>query len=158
MERRSRFITFLASLIPGAGYMYFGMLKKGLETMILFFLIPTILRYVGMEFIVPVFCVPFWLYTFFNTYHIAHKVDRGEVLQDESWFAKGGFGFGSDNIINNNSFKIIAWCLIIIGALAIVNKIFAEFHLLYVIRSYLVPIGFVIIGLYLLLRDKNKLN
>ena len=155
MERRSGFVTFLVSLIPGAGYMYFGMLKKGLETMVLFFLIPTILRYVGMNFIVPVFCIPFWLYTFFNTYHIAHKVDRGEILEDQSWFEKGGFGFDSDNIINNNSFKIIAWCLIIIGGLAIVNKIFAEFQPLYVIRSYLVPIGFVIIGLYLLLRDKK---
>lgn len=159
MQKRSGFITFLVSLIPGAGYMYFGMLKKGLETMVLFFLVPTILRYVGMNFIVPVFCVPFWLYTFFNTYHIAHKVDRGEVLQDESWFAKEGFDFGSNNMINNDSFKIIAWCLILIGVLAILNRVFvqfSQFHLLYVIRSYFVPIAFVIIGLYLLLRDKNK--
>lgn len=158
MERRSGFITFLVSLVPGAGYMYFGLLKKGLEAMVLFFLIPTILRYVGMNFITPVFCVPFWLYTFFNTYHIAHKVDRGEVLEDESWFAKDSFGFSSGNVINNNFFKIVAWGLIIIGILAIANRIFVQFQVLYIVRSYIVPVVFVIVGLYLLLRDKNKLN
>ncbi|MDF2502991.1 hypothetical protein [Clostridium sp.] len=158
MERRSRFITFLVSLVPGAGYMYLGMLKKGFETLLLFILVPMILSYVNMSDIAAAFCIPFWLYTFFNTYHIARKVDSGEILQDESWFAKGGFGLGANNIMNNNSFKIIAWFLIIVGVLAIANKIFMEFPIFDVVRSYFVPVIFIIIGLYLLLRDKKKLN
>lgn len=155
MERRSGFITFIVSLIPGAGYMYFGMLKKGLETMVLFFLIPTILSYVGISFIIPVFFIPFWLYTFFNTHQLARKVDRGEVLQDESIFANNdlGFGLGKDN--NNGFFKIIAWALIIIGILAIINKIFVDFQILYVLRSYIAPVLFIIIGLYLLLKGRK---
>jgi len=155
MEKRSGFITFVVSLIPGAGYMYFGMLKKGLETMVLFFLIPTILSYVGISFIIPVFFIPFWLYTFFNTYQLAHKFDRGEILKDESIFTNSniGFGLGKDN--DNGFFKIIAWALIIVGILAIINKIFVDFQILYVLRSYIAPVLFIIIGLYLLLRRKK---
>lgn len=152
MERRSGFITFVVSLIPGAGYMYFGMLKKGLETMVLFFLIPTILSYVGISFVIPVFFIPFWLYTFFNTYQLAHKFDRGEILQDESIFTNN-IGLGKDR--ENGFFKIIAWALIIVGILAIVNKIFVDFQILYVIRSYIAPVLFIIVGLYLLLRGKK---
>lgn len=158
MEKRSRFITFLTAIIPGAGYMYFGMLKKGFETLLLFMLVPMLLGYAYMGDIAAAFCIPFWLYTFFNTHHIAHKVDRGEILQDESWFEKCGFGSDSGNSMNNNSFKVIAWFLIIVGILAIVNKIFMEFPIFSIIRSYLVPIIFIIIGLYLLLRDRKNFN
>lgn len=159
MERRSGFITFLTALVPGAGYMYLGLLKKGLETMVLFFVVPAVFNYIEIGgFIVPVFCIPFWLYTFFNTYQIAHKIDRGEVLEDESIFTKGNFDFSSGNVMNNNFFRIIAWALIIIGILAIANKIFIQFEVLNIVKSYIVPVVFVIVGLYLLLRDKNKLN
>ncbi|WP_242949525.1 hypothetical protein [Clostridium pasteurianum] len=95
------------------------------------------------------------MYTFFNTYQLAHKFDRGEILKDESIFTNSniGFGLGKDN--DNGFFKIIAWALIIVGILAIINKIFVNFQILYVLRSYIAPVLFIIIGLYLLLRRKK---
>lgn len=158
MEKRSSFVTFLVSLFPGAGYMYFGMLRKGLETIILFLLVPVILRAIWLDALVGIFCVPVWLYTFFDTYHIAHKVDRGEVINDESWFVKNGESIKINvDGLDNGIWKIAAWALIILGVLSIANKIFNYFSIFYIIRSYFIPIIFVLLGVYILFRgNRNK--
>ncbi len=64
MEKRSGFVTFLVALLPGAGYMYFGMLRFGAETMILYFMVPKLFHYIGFGVISYIFSIPFWLYTF----------------------------------------------------------------------------------------------
>lgn len=156
MEKRSGFVTFLVSLFPGAGYMYFGMFRKGLETMILFLLVPVVLRAIWLDGLVAIFCIPVWLYTFFDTYNIAHKVDRGEILQDESWFTKNGESVKINlDGLDNNIWKIAAWALIILGVLSIINKIFSYFNIFYLVRSYFIPVIFVLLGVYILFRG-NK--
>lgn len=156
MERRSRFVTFLVALFPGVGYMYFGMLKKGIETITIFLLVPFILKAIWLDALVNVFCIPFWLYTFFDTYNIAHKVDQGEVINDESWFAKSGdsikFNFGN---VDYSVWKIAAWALIILGVLSIVNKVFDYFNIFYIVKLYFIPVVFVLIGVYILIRSKK---
>ncbi len=37
MQHTNRFLLFVASLIPGAGHMYLGLMKRGLHLMVLFF-------------------------------------------------------------------------------------------------------------------------
>lgn len=156
MERRSGFVTFLVSLIPGAGYMYFGMLRKGIETMGMFLFVPFILRAIWLDALVGVFCVPFWLYTFFDTYNIARKFDRGEILYDESWFAKNGdsIKFNLDNV-NHDIWKTAAWALIILGVLSIVSKVFDYLNIFYIARSYFIPVLFVLGGIFILVKGKN---
>lgn len=159
MERRSGFVTFLVSLFPGVGYMYFGMLRKGIETLSIFLLVPFILRAIWLDALVGVFCVPFWLYTFFDTYNIARKFDRGEIINDESWFSKNGdsIKFNLDNV-NHNAWKIGAWALIILGILSITGKIFDYFNIFYIVRSYFIPILFVLVGIYILVASNKNRN
>ncbi|MDP4146079.1 MAG: hypothetical protein Q8936_16575 [Bacillota bacterium] len=157
MEKRSGFLTFLTALIPGVGYMYFGLLRKGIETLLLFLLIPTLFDAIGLGFLSYVVAVPIWFYSFFDTYHIAHKVDRGEKLQDGSIFNKEAFSgeaftFGED--IKNRNWIFVAWALIIIGILAILNKMFMYIGIFSIARQYFVPVIFIVLGVYLLTRKK----
>ncbi|MDD3225026.1 MAG: hypothetical protein PHX70_10085 [Clostridium sp.] len=151
MQKRNSFITFLASLIPGAGYMYFGMLKKGAETMVLFFLFVELGHY--MFFPMFIITCPLWFYTFFDTYRIAHKVDRGEVVSDESI---SNIDFFKGLNLNNSYWSIIAAILIIIGVLSICNNLVPSFYIVVdAIRSYFVPGIFIILGIYILYRSRK---
>ncbi|SMC24393.1 hypothetical protein SAMN02745134_02145 [Clostridium acidisoli DSM 12555] len=154
MDRRSEFVTFLASLLPGAGYMYFGMIRFGIETMLLFFIVPKILHLVGLGFIAYIFSIPFWLYTFFDTYRVAHKFDRGEIIEDKSWFSNNSLG---EINISNKGWTSFAWVLIVIGVIAILNKIFASYDIFYSVRLYIVPAIFILIGIYLLFKGKDRI-
>lgn len=50
MERRNGFLTFLTSLIPGVGYMYLGLMRKGIEAFLVFLLVPRILDLLTFDF------------------------------------------------------------------------------------------------------------
>jgi len=155
MERRSEFITVLASLIPGVGYMYFGMFRFGIESMLLFFMVPKVLHYIGLGFISYIFSIPFWFYTFFDTYKLAHKFDRGEIIMDKSWFSNNNFGVIG---ISNRGWISFACILIIIGILALINTLFATYDIFYPIKKYMVPAMFILIGIYLLIKGKDRFN
>lgn len=155
MEKKSGVVTFLVALLPGAGYMYFGMLRYGIESMVLFFVVPQVFDYIGLGFISYIFSIPFWLYTFFDTYKISGKYNRGEIIHDKSLFSKNEV----KNInISNGGWIAFAWLLIIIGILALVNKIFVAFDIFYTIKQYFLPGFFILIGIYLLVRGKDKIN
>ena len=63
-RKKSRFLTFCCSLIPGAGEMYLGFLKQGVSIMSAFVIV-----YAIGGFIFPpltVFCAVIWFYSFFH--------------------------------------------------------------------------------------------
>lgn len=153
MNRRSTFVTFLASLIPGAGYMYFGMLRFGIETMLIFFIVPKLISLIGFGFISYIFSIPFWLYTFFDTYKVARQYDNGEIIEDKSWLDKDKVYKVS---MSNRAVNTVAIVLILIGVLALVNRIFGVYDIFYSLKQYIVPAIFIIIGLYVLFNERLK--
>jgi hypothetical protein len=155
MNRRSGFITVLASLLPGAGYMYFGMIRFGIETMLLFFIVPKVLHFIGLGFISYIFSIPLWFYAFFDTYNIAHKFDNGEIIMDKSWFSSNSI---SGVNLTNKGWISFACILIIIGILALINTLFATYDIFYSIKKYMVPAMFILIGIYLLIKGRDRFN
>ncbi len=90
---------------------------------------------------------------FFDTYKVANKFDRGEIIQDRSFFSKNDIN--SINI-TNKGWLTFAWILIVVGVLALANKFFITFDIFYIIRQYFVPAFFILIGVYLLIKGKDK--
>ena len=153
MNKKSGFLTFITALIPGVGYMYYGLQRRGVETFVLFLLISPVLRALGLNVLSPIISIPFWFYTFFDTYSIAHKYEAGEILEDISLFNKNN-ELGR-RILANDKFKkdkwiILAWILILLGTFAILNKIFYLSIFFSNIRVYLVPVLFILSGVYIL--------
>lgn len=165
MQNRSRFLTFLSALIPGVGYMYLGLIKKGIQIMVIFFLIEPLFNFIGLDGLTSVITIPLWFYLFFDTFNIASKLDRGENIPDIDFvFDKNkniySSEYSNDTIKNIGAKRglILGWALVIIGILSIINKIIPENAIYNFIKqsigAYLVPVIFVFAGVYLLVKKK----
>ena len=81
-RKKSRFLTFCCSLIPGAGEMYLGFFKQGISIMSAF----ALLYILGGIFLPPitVFCAVIWFYSFFHTHNLnSLPDDEFYAIQDE---------------------------------------------------------------------------
>ncbi len=164
MQKRSKLLTFLASLVPGLGYMYLGLIKKGIQAMVIFFLIEPLFRFIGLGGVASIILIPLWFYLFFDTFNIARKLDRGEFVVDTD-FIFSQYQNNKDNTkddtsrnIKDKSGLILGWALVIIGILSIINKLFPDNVIYYFIKhsvgTYFIPVLFVFVGVYLLVKKK----
>jgi hypothetical protein len=166
MQKRSSFLTFIASLIPGLGYMYLGLIKKGIQAMVIFFLIEPVLGFLGLGWLASIISIPLWFYLFFDTFNIARKLDRGEFVSDSDFIFSKDHHFNNkenanDSVIKNIGDKgglVAGWALVIIGTLSIINKVLPDNTIYHFIKqsigTYFVPVLFVFVGVYLLVKKK----
>ncbi|KYH35474.1 hypothetical protein CLTEP_06500 [Clostridium tepidiprofundi DSM 19306] len=173
MKRRSEFITFLTALIPGTGYMYLGLMRRGIEALVIFFAIKPLFSLLGLGFIGSIIKVPFWFYCFFDTFNVAHKMDRGIIVEDTGFIIdriverkknnmqcdfQNGYNNYNDYNIDKRKWIILGWCIIILGILGIINKTLAGsmffMELKSFISKYFIPAAFVIGGIALLKKNK----
>lgn len=84
---RNNFLTFLFGLIPGAGQMYLGLMKKGICIMLLFGVISTLshlLPFNFIGFILPVI----WFYAFFDTLFLSRVTSEERTIDEENFIDK----------------------------------------------------------------------
>lgn len=68
-RQRKGFLTWIASLIPGAGELYMGFEKQGVSLMLLFWGSVALISMLGMGW--PVFLLPvIWFYSFFHVHNL----------------------------------------------------------------------------------------
>lgn len=167
MERKNDLVTFICALIPGVGYMYLGLMEKGIEALAIFLLIEPVFRFVGMGSLAGIVKVIFWIYTFSDTYKIASKINKGEPIQDGFVFSKGfkesAFNMNNESYnsettaaVRKNKFNILGWLLIVFGTIAVLNKAFEGTEVHYLIKSavsaYFLPAVLIVIGVYILIK------
>ncbi|WP_102401671.1 hypothetical protein [Haloimpatiens massiliensis] len=167
MERKNDLVTFICALIPGVGYMYLGLMEKGIEALAIFLLIDPVFRFVGIGFLAGIVKLIFWIYTFSDTYKIAGKINRGEYVQDGFVFSKGfkesafnmnneNYNSGNKAAVTKNKFNILGWVLILFGTIAVLNKAFEGTEIHHLIKSaisaYFLPAALIIIGIYILIK------
>ncbi len=154
--RKSRFFGVLCSFIPGAAHMYLGLKRQGLQLMCLFFLPIVISDFLGISLVF--FALPIvWFYSFFDA---LRKLNGEEPLEDHDilpvkWFADKDFSIAQN--------KVIAYGLIVIGGIMILNRIalpMVSQFLPYYIRNYIqtgiVAVLFIIGGIKLLAGGKME--
>lgn len=172
MRRKSRFLTTMFSLMPGAGHMYLGLLNKGISIMLIFILGMCIvdLSFIGtfgMFIIVPIF-----FYSFFDALDIYNKMAMGINIEDiDSVFDlvsfRGRIGYYNagnqeDNgeyeeyrrCLNKRTYNMVGIVLVLIGIFGVLNILSNAFgwiaQIIYTIKQYIIPIGFIGLGLYML--------
>lgn len=117
-KKKNGFLTFVFSLLPGAGEMYMGFMKQGVTLMGAFFLLIFLaswLRLGPLLYALPVL----WCYGFFHVHNLKN-------LPDEEFYAiEDDYLFHLDQILpkkkngkswDTKSKKVVAVILIIIGA------------------------------------------
>ncbi len=112
-KKKSGFLTFCFSLVPGAGEMYMGFMKQGVSIMALFWLLIFLSAFLNIGpvlFILPIL----WCYSFFNVHNI-----RG--MSDEEFYSlEDDYLFHIDRMLptgrwNKKQNNLFAAALIIIG-------------------------------------------
>lgn len=172
MRRKSRFLTTIFSLMPGAGHMYLGLLNKGISIMITFILGMCIVDIgfigtFGMFIVVPIF-----FYSFFDALDIYNKMAMGINIDDsDSVFDLVSFrrrmGY-SDTVdqenneeymeykrnLNKRTYSTVGIILVLIGLSGVLNILSNTFgwigHFIYTVKQYIIPIVFIGLGLYML--------
>lgn len=113
--KKSLFLTFCFSWIPGAGQMYQNYMKRGLSLMCIF----GILFALGVLLETVIFMIPAWIvlaYSFFDTYNIRNAIDTDEQIVDE-YFLKG---IDFDKVKGN---KLLGIGIILVGVYLLLNNV-----------------------------------
>ena len=163
MSKKNSFFTFITACIPGIGYMYYGLMKKGFETALLFFLIfqlSTTYYLFGNVFVAVL--IPIWFFTFFDTYRIANKYSQGFELEDKCFIINNSETIKKFMSQNSNK-KILGYCLLFIGAFTLLDSISMRTYIasdslreiLNLIKAILAPIVITIFGI-VLIKNKHK--
>ncbi len=89
LKQRNKGATVLCALLPGAGHMYMGFMKRGVSFMGLFFLIIFLSSWLGigpLMYLLPVL----WFYAFFECVNMAWaSADEFSILRDSYLFQSG---------------------------------------------------------------------
>ncbi|MCL2352396.1 MAG: hypothetical protein FWC55_07690 [Firmicutes bacterium] len=81
-RRISKFLLFVCSLIlPGVGYMYLGLMKRGLFTLTSFFVLVSVIAVLHMPILGVLICI-LWITAFFDGFHIRRKLVDGVRVED----------------------------------------------------------------------------
>lgn len=170
-KKKGRFLTFIFSLLPGAGEMYMGFMKMGLSLMAVFFGIIAAGGFFGSSAIM-ITAVVAWFYSFFHANNLY-------AMEDEEFYAmEDHYLFAFDKVeseVSGREFisryrKIIAAVLLLIGISVLWNNLLdllrwllPEFmqDVLYQI-SYRLPqlilgIGIIAVGILLIRGKKQEL-
>lgn len=145
IRKKNSFLTFLCSLVPGAGEMYLGFMKEGLSIMLLALGIFLMAEWLWMNWLVGVLTV-LWFYSFFNVHN---KV----CMPDEEFYAlEDDYLFHIDRIFPNGRLssgqtRIFGWIILVLGIAFIWRPSIR--NLLDVLRTYVSPDFANVVGNYL---------
>ena len=143
----SKFLLFIFAVFlpPGAGFMYMGLIKRGLSAMICFFFIIFLLSS-GIpgpaETLAAFSIVILYFACIFDSFSICRRINAGEMVED-------GVGSIINSLLSNKKL-----CAVIFVVLAI---IFAGTILGYALRVLraLLPILVISFGIYMIFRRKK---
>lgn len=130
---KNKFFTFVFSLMPGAGQMYHGLMKKGISIMTLFFgviALSTLTYLSAVLFVLPVI----WFYSFFDTVNRMNMpVEEMKLLKDEWLFFGNAFsGDGKRSTLFESFMKtrhiILGGGLILLAVWILLNMLFSKWY------------------------------
>lgn len=145
--RKSGFLAFILSFLPGAGYFYLGLMKRGLQTMVLFFGSIFISSMANIEqlmaFVAPVLV----FYSIFDTQQLLRRMNEGLPVEDKELFDWGTW---------ESKRNIIGAGLVLIGLLALINNMAPYFLPYHILNRVVPPLLIISIGVYILYKSVWK--
>lgn len=147
-EKKSKLWAFLFSLVPGVGYLYLGLMTRGLHTMILFFGSIFIASFIGFDQLMALVVPVVVFYSVFDTQQIVKNLNEGMEVEDKQLFDIKKIPF-------NQSW--IGYTLIFIGVMALLNNVLPFYYPLFnVVQRVLPPVLIIGLGVMILYRNTRK--
>ncbi len=114
IRKKSNFLTFCFSLLPGAGQMYMGFMKRGSSLMAFFFLTIFLSTWLGLGplmFLMPII----WFYAFFDTHNLRSMPDDEFYAMEDDFVILPEYAKAKAKEIQDKYRYILAVVLIVIG-------------------------------------------
>lgn len=169
-QKKSKFLTFMCSFIPGAAEMYMGFMKQGVSLMAVFALSIVGLAYELQALFIPAMVLT-WFYSFFHARNIAALPDEEFMALSDTFIWEGLMEEKGLKISSPTIRKWAAGILIVIGAALLwENLSFIVFNmipdrywdLIYPIVNripeIIIAVLIIFIGLKLIAGKKEELN
>lgn len=149
----SNFVFFCFAVVPGAAQMHMNLFKRGFQLMFGFIGAIALFSFINTESMIPLFIIPTWFFSFFDSYAIKRRLEKGEAVEDEVIFEY-------DIIFGNR--KIVGIVMLILGMIGTVNALghsvignMFDGQLYWAIKRSIVPIILVVAGVYILMKSKK---
>lgn len=131
--KKSSFLTFCFSFIPGAGQMYQEYSKRGLSIMTIF------IAFIAIEILVdiPIFALPLpiiYAFSFFDTFNLRNKIGTDRQVEDDYIWNNKEIKSTISNIKISKKNKVVGIILIILGVYILFNNVFVNIASVYGIR------------------------
>ena len=123
IRKKSSFLTFCFSLLPGAGQMYMGFMKRGVSLMGIFFLLvfaSTWLNLGPLMAIAPII----WFYAFFDTHNLRSMPDDEFYAMEDNYIVIPEFIKEKAGHLQDKYRSVIAVILIVIGVSSLWNNLY----------------------------------
>jgi TM2 domain-containing membrane protein YozV len=169
-KKKGSFLTFCFSLLPGAGQMYMGFMKRGISLMSFFFLLIFLASWFRLESIMLIMPIIFF-YAFFDTHNIRAMSDEEFYALEDDYILYPELVKEKVRILQGKYRTVFAGALIVIGISILWNNMFDMFRnilpdiMIRILRDlgYYVPqlfVGTAIIalGVYLIRGKKKDLD
>ncbi|MBW6411615.1 hypothetical protein [Clostridium weizhouense] len=127
VKKKGKFLTFIFSMLPGAGHMYMGFMKIGLSFMSMFFFLIFLSSWIGIGellFILPLI----WFYSVFDCANKASLNDNELLLLEDKYL------FSIDKLVtlDKNIFEkrrlVIGIVLLFLGIYLVSDNILNILH------------------------------
>lgn len=130
-KKKSKFLTFLFSLIPGAGEMFLGFYKQGASLMACFFILVGVAGYFQLE--VLLFLSPIlWFYSFIHTNNLNSLPDDEFYALEDNYIIRFS-DMAQNKLLIKEYRSLLAVCLIFFGISILCN------NLSHMVFWYLIP-------------------
>lgn len=145
---RRTFWAFVLSLIPGVGYLYLGLMRRGFQTMVIFYGAVFLAAAANFGAITALVLPVIMFYTIFDTLQLLKQMNEGEHVEDKPLFETGSF---------ESRRSLVGIGLIVLGALALLNNLlphFFSYH--YLMNRFVPPLLILALGIYILYKNAGR--
>lgn len=139
IKRKSRFLTFVFSMLPGAGHMYMGFMKIGVSFMSVFFFLIFLSSWLNIGpllYIAPLI----WFYSFFDcTNRMNLNDDELLLLEDKYLFSVDKLAKLDKDIFEKRRLAVGVICLFL-GVYLVIENIMSilEPYIPYELRRFII--------------------
>lgn len=169
-QKKSKFLTFLFSLIPGAAEMYMGFFKMGVSLMgleVLIYFVSAVLNF-GVFILIGLLV---WFYGFFHAHNLAGMPEAEfQALEDRYLFQFDHLKDAAEPMMKSYR-KVIAAVLILVGVGMVGRGLMSLLrfylpeeiyeiisHITYYIPQMVVGVGIIALGVLLIRGKKRELD
>lgn len=127
-KKKSGFLTFCFSFLPGAGEMYLGFMKMGASLMGMFFALIGVAYALNLPVLFFGIIVE-WFYSFFHVHNLAGLTDEEFLSIEDGFLFRLDAFFGTDGKAVEKYRKTIAVVLVVVGVLLLWNGVKDAFYI-----------------------------